>query len=276
MDEIKEWYYNSDADVAYGTLPNKFLPKLILLVSSISIVVISIICIILRSYLYDLFNNPQIQLTYIQYDNKIGYYVTVPYKYDFVADKFIDPATPKYDKFIDTQNNDYTYSISGQVNTQTIGDYKIRYISKNKIFEQTLDITVKVRDISAPIIKLNDDINDIGEYEPITLVRGTDDTNNFNADDYIQEVIDNYDSSNDIYIEHNGDNINFGTSGTTNTSVIYTAVDLSGNIGQATLPIIVIDEFDSVKAEHDEKIIKMNNELYELLKPLHSKKSPNL
>ena len=176
--------------------------------------------------------------------------------------------TLKYNDFMDPNNKDYTYSIEGSVDTNTLGDYTLTYSSANKMNKRSVQVLVHVKDLTAPVIKLDATLNEGGEYDPIVLVRGVHNegsslgTLDFNANKYILEVTDDFDEEKNIKLENTGQDIDLedGT-GTKNFEVIYTAVDKAGNSSVTILPIIVMDKYDAIAEAQKERIAEMEREL---------------
>lgn len=281
MSEIQEWYYKGKSDMSFGAKVNSPLPKIIAIFSVLGIITICGACFILRDYLYDIAYNPQLVLYTNQNEN--GYFLNIPYKYDFHPENYIDETnTLKYAEFMDPNNTEYTYSISGSVNTTAIGDYTLTYTSQNKMQSQEIQVLVHVKDLTAPAIKLNSTLNEGGEYDPIVLIRGTHNTEDslgtldFNADEYVLEVTDDYDQPENIRQENTGHEIDLENgSGTKTYEIIYTAVDKAGNSSAVILPLTVMDEYDAVAEAQKERIAEMELELNCILngKPLPKKEA---
>lgn len=279
MSEIQEWYYKGKSDMSFGAKVNSPLPKIIAIFSVLGIITICGACFILRDYLYDIAYNPQLVLYTNQNEN--GYFLNIPYKYDFHPENYIDETnTLKYAEFMDPNNTEYTYSISGSVNTTAIGDYTLTYTSQNKMQSQEIQVLVHVKDLTAPVVKLNSTLNEGGEYDPIVLIRGTHNTEDslgtldFNADEYVLEVTDDYDQPENIRQENTGHEIDLENgSGTKTYEIIYTAVDKAGNSSAVILPLTVMDEYDAVAEAQKERIAEMELELNCILngKPLPKK-----
>lgn len=279
MSEIQEWYYKGKSDMSFGAKVNSPLPKIIAIFSVLGIITICGACFILRDYLYDIAYNPQLVLYTNQNEN--GYFLNILYKYAFHPENYIDENnTLKYVEFMDPNNTEYTYSISGSVNTSAIGDYTLTYTSQNKMQSQEIHVVVHVKDLTAPVVKLNSTLNEGGEYDPIVLIRGTHNTEeslgtlDFNADEYVLEVTDDYDQPENIRQENTGNEIDLENgSGTKTYEIIYTAVDKAGNSSAVILPLTVMDEYDAAAEAQKERIAEMELELNCILngKPLPKK-----
>ena len=271
MSEIQEWHYKGRSEASFGAKVNSPLPKIIAVICVLVTLVLCGAGFILRDYLYDIFYNPQLVL-YSNY-GEAGYYIDIPYRYDFKPENYIDENnTLKYNEFMDPNNTEYVYSISGSVNTSVIGDYSLVYSSNNKMNAQEITLYVHVKDLTAPSIKLNSTLNEGGEYNPIVLVRGAHNeesalgTLDFNADDYLIEVVDDFYEEKDIKVENTGHDIDLENGkGTKNFEVIYTAVDKAGNSSVATLPIVVMDKYDAIAEAQKERVEDMERELNILL-----------
>jgi len=271
MSQIQEWYYKGRPTASFGAKANSPLPTIIAIFTTLVLVAIGGAAFILRDYIYDIVNNPQIQL-YANI-NENGYYLNLPYKYEFHPENYInDETTLKYEEFMDPNNTNYTYSIEGSVDTNVIGDYTLIYHSANKMSEQTIKVMVHVKDLTAPVIKLKSTFNDSGEYDPIILVRGahnSDDilgTLDFNANDYLVSVTDDFYEEKDIKLDNTGQDIDLENGkGIQNFEIIYTAVDKAGNSSVARLPLTVMDKYDAVAESQKERINAMERELNILL-----------
>jgi len=267
MSQIQEWYYKGRASESFGAKANSPLPTIIAIISAFVILTLCGAGFILRDYIYDVVYNPQVNV-YANY-SEAGYYLNIPYRYDFKPENYIDENnTLKYNDFMDPNNKDYTYSIEGSVDTNTLGDYTLTYSSANKMNKRSVQVLVHVKDLTAPVIKLDATLNEGGEYDPIVLVRGVHNegsslgTLDFNANKYILEVTDDFDEEKNIKLENTGQDIDLedGT-GTKNFEVIYTAVDKAGNSSVTILPIIVMDKYDAIAEAQKERIAEMEREL---------------
>lgn len=271
MSQIQEWYYKGRPTASFGAKANSPLPTIISIFTTLVLVAIGGAAFILRDYIYDIVNNPQIQL-YANI-NENGYYLNLPYKYEFHPENYInDETTLKYEEFMDPNNTNYTYSIEGKVDTNVIGDYILTYHSANKMSEQTIKVMVHVKDLTAPVIKLKSTFNDSGEYDPIILVRGShnsDDilgTLDFDANDYLVSVTDDFYEEKDIKLDNTGQDIDLENGkGIQNFEIIYTAIDKAGNSSVARLPLTVMDKYDAVAESQKERINAMERELNILL-----------
>lgn len=267
MSQIQEWYYKGRATESFGAKVNSPLPTIIAILATFAIITLGGASFILRDYIYDIVYNPQVNV-YANY-SEAGYYLNIPYKYDFKPENYIDENnTLKYKEFMDPNNTDYTYTIEGKVNTSVIGDYNLTYSSTNKMSSRKINLLVHVKDLNAPVIKLDATLNEGGEYDPIVLVRGVHNegsslgTLDFNANKYMLEVTDDFDEEKDIKLENTGKDIDLedGT-GTKTFEVIYTAVDKAGNSSVTILPIIVMDRYDAIAEAQKERIAEMEREL---------------
>ena len=271
MSQIQEWYYKGRANASFGAKVNSPLPTIIAVFTTLVLVAIGGAAFILRDYIYDIMNNPQIQL-YANI-NENGYYLNLPYRYEFHPENYInDETTLKYEEFMDPNNTDYTYSIEGNVDTNVMGDYVLTYSSNNRMSAQEIKLTVHVKDLTAPTIKLKSNFSDSGEYDPIILVRGSHNSDgilgtlDFNADKYLESVTDDVSEVADIKTSNTGQYIDLENgNGIQNFEIIYTAVDKAGNSSVARLPLAVMDKYDAVAESQKERINAMERELNILL-----------
>ena len=260
--EIVTWEYSQDADITFGEMHENPLPKILLAILSISIVILCAAAFILRDYIYDLIENPRVVLTSdVMHEN--GVYIDIPYKSTFDANRYIS------DMYTDSDGNpEYELlSIDGEVNTNVLGTYNVVYSSKNRITTNQETLIVNVRDITAPTIQLNAVMDTAGNYNPIILVRGVKDdgtvlgTESFDANNYILSVTDDYCDEDQIRINHTGESIDFGTSGTTTANIIYTATDAYNNSSQVSLSLVIMDDYDAAAAEWEKQVEDMQAQL---------------
>lgn len=120
------------------------------------------------------------------------------------------------------ENATVTYN---SVDTSTIGDKKIEYVVKDKLFkkEHKYYVTVTVTDDTAPVIEGKDSV---------TIYKNS----KIDINSYIK-VSDNYDK--DLKITHEGE---VDTSKNGNYKVIYTVTDSSGNSSSKTITFTVKDK----------------------------------
>ncbi len=257
--QIQEWYYIGEADITYGEAKANPLHKIMLTITLSLVALSSITAFIMRDYIYDYINNPRVILVTSARDNNNT--VDVPYKQHFDPNKYID--------------TDYYYGHYGllldecvnNVNTEVIGTYKVVYVSQNHVTKNEETLTVNVKDLTPPTIKLKAVLNGADEYEPVVLVRGVHNdekvlgTEDFNADDWLDSVTDDYCDKKDITITNTGHDTYFGLNGTTSTSIIYTAVDAYGNSSSVSLPLVIMSDYDKAAATQQNTIKAMEDEL---------------
>lgn len=276
MIEIKEWYYSGKEDISFGSKYINPMNKIFLIIGILCAIILCGAAFILRDYIYDITVNPQLVLKSIQYDEQIGYVVDVPYKYNFVADKFIDTTnTRKYNYFIDPNITDYTYSIEGTVDTNVLGEYKVVYTSSNKMNTQQIELTVRVKDTEAPTINFNDDVEITQTEQGLVykvkkpVVRDATSNNetlgsiDFDPKSYIESIIDNYDNEIEI------DKVQFAEINWNKdlVPITFTVSDESKNSSAVNLYVKVIDASDPDHEAAIARIKEMENELNELLNP---------
>lgn len=276
MSEIQEWYYSGKADKSFGAKYNNPMHKIFLIVGILCTLILCGAAFILRDYIYDITVNPQLVLKFVQYDEQTGYVVDVPYKYDFVADKFIDSEnTLKYNYFIDPNVTEYTYTVEGNVDTSVLGSYKVVYTSANRMHTQQIELTVRVTDNEAPTINFNDDVELTQTEQGLVykvkkpVVRDATSNNetlgsiDFDPKSYIESIIDNYDGEIDT------DKVQFAKINWNEdlVPITYTVSDASKNSCSVNLYVTVIDASDPDHEARAARIKEMENELNELLNP---------
>lgn len=249
MSQIQEWNYAHDADITFGEVHISKAPKIALAITILSVIAITALCVIYRDILGDIIVNPQLVLT----SNEVNVEV-----FDtFDPKNYISDANIGKYEITDISNN---------VDTNKLGDYSVTYSSKNSVNELSQDLTVHVVDNIAPVIllKTNDDKFPIkldnGQYTA-TIVINSDIAQTFNPEDYIDIIKDNY-SSNDKISHECTNNFSFDQVGL--ITIIYAATDENGNIGNTTLNISVVEAFDEERAEYEQQISEMEEELARL------------
>ena len=90
------------------------------------------------------FYTPKITLIY--QGRKIGNSITINYKEKYHA--------PQYSAWYQNSNITKSVKVEGKVDNTRLGDYKIYYKTKKGIFRKVRILTVQVRDLSKPVIKL--------------------------------------------------------------------------------------------------------------------------
>ena len=280
---IQEWYYKHNAEMRYGDSKSYLWPKILLIVSIVVVLAVGVSAYICRDYVYDITMNPQLVLKAVVCQDENGYYVDVPYKYNFVADKFIDEnETLNYNEFIDPNNTDYTYSIEGDVDTTRLGEYPVTYTSQNKVQGQQIVVNVRVTDNVKPTIVLKAQLSDIdGIYEPIKIVRNSHDTEeyrgtlDFNQADMIESITDDYSPDDKIKIEYTENlGLNEGE-GTKTVNITYSATDEAGNKAVVTLPLTIYDASDPDLEAETERVKQMEDELNRLFNQAKKKPESN-
>lgn len=280
---IQEWYYKHNAEMRYGDSKSYLWPKILLIVSIVVVLAVGVSAYICRDYVYDITMNPQLVLKAVVCQDENGYYVDVPYKYNFVADKFIDEnETLNYNEFMDPNNTDYTYSIEGDVDTTRLGEYPVTYTSQNKVQGQQIIVNVRVTDNVKPTIVLKAQLSDIdGIYEPIKIVRNSHDTEeyrgtlDFNQADMIESITDDYSPDDKIKIEYTENlGLNEGE-GTKTVNITYSATDEAGNKAVVTLPLTIYDASDPDLEAETERVKQMEDELNRLFNQAKKKPESN-
>lgn len=280
---IQEWYYKHNAEMRYGDSKSYLWPKILLIVSIVVVLAVGVSAYICRDYVYDITMNPQLVLKAVICQDENGYYVDVPYKYNFVADKFIDEnETLNYNEFMDPNNTDYTYSIEGDVDTTRLGEYPVTYTSQNKVQGQQIIVNVRVTDNVKPTIVLKAQLSDIdGIYEPIKIVRNSHDTEeyrgtlDFNQADMIESITDDYSPDDKIKIEYTENlGLNEGE-GTKTVNITYSATDEAGNKAVVTLPLTIYDASDPDLEAETERVKQMEDELNRLFNQAKKKPESN-
>ena len=280
---IQEWYYKHNAEMRYGDSKSYLWPKILLIVSIVVVLAVGVSAYICRDYVYDITMNPQLVLKAVICQDENGYYVDVPYKYNFVADKFIDEnETLNYNEFMDPNNTDYTYSIEGDVDTTRLGEYPVTYTSQNKVQGQQIVVNVRVKDNVKPTIVLKAQLSDIdGIYEPIKIVRNSHNTEeyrgtlDFNQADMIESITDDYSPDDKIKIEYTENlGLNEGE-GTKTVNITYSATDEAGNKAVVTLPLTIYDASDPDLEAETERVKQMEDELNRLFNQAKKKPESN-
>ena len=254
MSKTVTWNYKGDADVVFGEIHISKAPKIILAITVITVIAMCVTSFLLRDFIYDALTNPQIVLKNVNQDEN-GFYVDIPYEQDnvkFIADNYIDTVnTREYESFVNPDNKIYSYTIDGKVDTSTIGDYVVTYNSKNRVKHNTTTLTVRVKDITSPVITLKDPKTgkelaktSDGIYYGVSLHRNTDETNKWKAEDYVMSIVDNCTDLDNIQITY-PEKPDFNNSTNDNITVTYIAVDDSGNMSETTMKILLLKQNDT-------------------------------
>ena len=251
MSKTVTWKYKGDADVVFGEIHISKAPKIILAITVITVIAVCVTGFLLRDFIYDVLTNPQIMLKNVSQDEN-GFFVEIPYEQDsieFIADSYIDTVnTREYDSFTNPDIKAYSFTIDGNVDTSTIGDYVVTYNSKNRVRHNTITLTVRVKDITSPIITLKDpktgkelSKTTDGVYYGVSLHRNTDETNNWKAEDYVMSIVDNCTELDNIQITY-PEKPDFNSSTEDNITVTYVATDSSGNTSETTMKILLLKQ----------------------------------
>lgn len=218
-----EWNYKHDADITIGEEHAGKTTKIILICVFIAIAIIVGLGIYFRDYIYDLIANPEILLS----DNEIDV---------DVYDKF-DP-----DAYIINKNDGYEYTVEGieNVDTSKLGQYTIIYTSYNRMKSTSIEVTVNVVDKTKPVIELTD--------KALWLTRG-EETENFDAKNYIKSITDNYSKPENIKVEYT-DNIDKSKDEWT---IIYSAIDEAGNQTTEELTVKIFDSEEALRKQKEEE-----------------------
>ena len=218
-----EWNYKHDADITIGEEHAGKTTKIILICVFIAIAIIVGLGIYFKDYIYDLIANPEILLT--------GNDITVN-----VYDKF-DP-----DSYIINKNDGYEYTVDGveNVDTSKLGQYIITYNSYNRMKSKSIEVTVNVVDELPPVIELTD--------TALWLTRG-EETEKFDAKNYIKSITDNYSKPENIKVEYT-DNLDKSSDQWT---IIYTAIDEAGNQTTEQLVVKIFDSEEALRKQKEEE-----------------------
>lgn len=251
MSKTVTWKYKGDADVVFGEIHISKAPKIILAITVITVIAVCVTGFLLRDFIYDALTNPQIMLKNVSQDDT-GFFIEIPYEQDsveFMADSYIDTInTREYDSFINPDITAYSFTIDGNVDTSTIGEYVITYNSKNRVKHNTTTLTVRVKDITSPVITLKDPKTGKelakttdGVYYGVSLHRNTDETNNWKAEDYVMSIVDNCTELDNIQITY-PEKPNFNSSAEDSITVTYVATDSSGNTSETIMKILLLKQ----------------------------------
>lgn len=254
MSKTVTWNYKGDADVVFGEIHISKAPKIILAITVITVIAACVTGFLLRDFIYDALTNPQIVLKNVNQDEN-GFYVDIPYEQDnvkFIADNYIDTVnTREYESFANPDITTYSYTIDGNVDTSIIGDYVVTYNSKNRVKHNTTTLTVRVKDITSPVITLKDPKTGKelakttdGVYYGVSLHRNTDETNNWKAEDYVMSIVDNCTELDNIKITY-PEKPDFNSSTEDDITVTYVATDSSGNTSETAMKILLLKQNDT-------------------------------
>ena len=207
------WEYAYDADLTIGETKISNVAKVILILLILALIGTGIFGYLKRDYISDYIKQPAIVLSTNEVTLEVG--DEFDYK-DYLTDvEYLDRWT-------------LTYPDNKEVDTSKLGDYTVQYKLQSLANETSSDLVVHVKDSTPPEITLTETL--------IKLERG-EQTEKFNAKDYIKSVTDNYDKEKDIEVIFTE-----GIDWTKDTvEVNYSATDKSNNKSNATLSIAVND-----------------------------------
>ena len=274
--DLVEWNYEGDADITLGEEHISNTAKIILISLCVVIVCCIGVLIYMRHSIIDFISNPDIQLT----NSEINLEVLS----DFDPNKYI----ANYDRLDKLQE----YNIDNPVDNQHLGDYVVTYYSKNRVNENVTTLTVHVVDTEAPkIILLNAIDNDENQNtSSINLLEGSEELMNIDPANYVLAITDNYDSSENITLDHvplteaaiNSAISNSGEENTATLTVDYVATDRSGNSSTATLIINITklngvseDEYQELLAEQAELEAQIEEQRRQLEEQQNQQQQPN-
>ena len=230
-ERIVEWNYSGEADLTIGEVQISKVAK-IALISLIAVLVIACgLGIYFRKYIYDYVVNPSVIVK------------TSEVEIEVYPEKEFNPKD-----YI--TNEAYLVDVQSDVDTNQLGTYKVVYTSKNRVRENTSELTVSVVDKTAPKITL---VNN----GAVQIERTSDEALNFDPMYYVLEYKDNYDTN--PTIEYSTPN----WSEEEQTDVKYVVYDSSGNTTSATLTIFIVDYVDPNAAADEEKLAELQKQLEE-------------
>ena len=219
---IQEWNYAHDADLTIGETHVSKTAKILLISLIVGLIILSGLAIYFRAYIYDYIVNPSVELS----DSSINLEV---------HSKF-NP-----EEYITNINSGYTYEIEqNNINTDVLGEYVVTYNSKNKVRQNSIQLTVNIVDTTGPTIELTSDL--------LTLIRGKE-TENFNATNYLKSVTDNYCSNDEITIEFTTE-IDWTKD---SVQIIYSAKDPIGNETTKIMNIAVFEDKEAIIEEYKQQ-----------------------
>lgn len=255
MSNIQEWNYRGNADIAFGDIKINPLPKLIAIFTFLGVTTITVLAIVFRQSLSDLIMNPQVILA----DSTVN----VEVYSEFDPNQFI-LGNAELVTNIDVSN----------VDTSDLGTFEVVYSSKNSMSSMDQILTVNVVDSTVPVILLKTDENSElniqlkdGQYVAQVVVNDPR-VADFDPSDYIDLVLDNYNSLDDISLDWSR-KLDFTK--VDDLTVVYGATDKAGNLGNTTLNIHIVEQTDAERLEYEEKITEMENELSNLLKSMNDR-----
>ena len=207
------WEYKYDADLTIGEkkLSNK--AKIALIIILLILLTASIVGYIYRYHILDYFTEPQIMLSTNEVDIEVGS------EFDY-KDYLIENNYP--DRY------EITYPDNKDVDTNKLGTYELKFKLKNLMKEVDNILIINVKDTTSPTIELKESV--------LTFTRDVE-TKDFNPEEHIKEIKDNYDDKKDIKLTYTK---TYDWS-KDKVEVIYTVEDKSGNVSSNTLTIIVND-----------------------------------
>lgn len=199
-------WYTKKADITLGEVKtNKWLITLLTFII-LSLVTVSVLALNNQDKIYDYFVDPHSSLKVTSVDVEVGK--------GFNALEYVN------------KNDKSKLEHPKKVSTEKVGKQEIKYISKNNFTQKSMTLTLNVVDKTDPVIEL--------KQHSIVIER---DKDKVNAKDYIKEYSDNYDDKDDLELSIN-DKIDYKKDV---QEVVYEVKDKSGNVGKATLSVVIKD-----------------------------------
>ena len=207
--KAEKWDYIGEADITLGEIKQSKTSKYILLGLVFLLCILGVLAIVFKDKLQDRFNPENILLTNSEIQLEVNRDI-FDYK-DYIY------SVPDNDRFI------ITYPDNSSVDTTKLGQYEVIYTLQDSINIKEYKLLVNVVDTTPPDIVLTK----IADSALIT-------DEERKAEDYIYEVIDNYDTELDISIPKIDWKIG-------EQDLEFSAIDKSGNIGKATVHLLIVE-----------------------------------
>lgn len=238
-----EWNYAHEADITIGEVHISKVAKILLICLCVILAIGIGVTIYFRKYITDYIANPSIQLSTSTVDVEV-------YS-EFDANKYIAN--------LDKINNKVTYEVVGEVDTTQLGVYTLEYISKNRAHSNSTELTVNVVDTTPPEIVL-------ANGGTIILIKDSEEFNNFNAEDYVLSVSDNFDTKPKLEYSTLPTLKQDTETGLYETrEIIYSASDSSNNRCSAKLTIITQEDYEALinSSSNEEELAELQRQLEE-------------
>ena len=212
--DLVTWNYAHDADVTFGETKQSKTARIILIVILVLLAGAIGVSIYFKDFILDYISNPHVLLLADEVELE-------------VFDEFIPENYVVKDSI--TDDIQITFPAKEDVNVNKLGTYSVIYTSVNNARVVEEPLLIHIVDKTAPIIKLSQS----------AVIMDKEESETFDANQYIKEMSDNYDKPEDLILTLSGASIDWTKQ---NNEIEYTVKDTSGNIAHEILNIVIIQK----------------------------------